>query len=115
MTKSERATISRNSARTVARRGSERIAMFGGGYGGGRWLRNSEIQGYPATVAVGIVGLIGMRRARSRGGQAAGYILAGMVGAGCYGMGKIGEEHGIKAGNDGNLFSWSSTGGVKLD
>lgn len=89
--------------------------MFGGGYAGGRFMRNSEIQGYPAPVALGIVGLIGMRRARSAYGKGAGLVLAGMIGAGCYGMGKIGEAHGIKAGNDGNLFSWTSGGGVKLD
>ncbi len=89
--------------------------MFAGGYGGGRWLRNSEVQGYPATIALGIVGLIGLRRARTAKGQAGGMLLAGLVGAGCYGMGKVGEEHGKKAGNDGNLFSWSSGGGVKLD
>jgi hypothetical protein len=89
--------------------------MFGGGYGGGRWLRNSEVQGYPATVAIGIIGLVGARRARTTAGKAGGYLLSAMIGAGCYGMGKIGEEHGKAAGNDGNLFSWSSGGGVKLD
>lgn len=85
--------------------------MMGGGYLAGHQMRNSKIQGYPATVILGIGGLLGWRRA-GRGGLRT--VMAGFVGAGCYGMGKLGEEAGAKAGNDGNLFSWDSKGGVNL-
>lgn len=85
--------------------------MGGGGYLAGRYMRNSKLDEYPMTVAVGVVGLLGMRRAKSIGGKGARLLMAGAVGAGCYGMGKIGEKHGEKAGNDGNLFSWGKKKG----
>ncbi len=90
--------------------------MVGGGYLAGRYIRNSKIQGQPASLIVGALGLLSFRRA-SRGvikglGRT---VAAGAVGAGCYGAGKVGEKHGVAAGNDGNLFSWSSEGGVNLD
>jgi hypothetical protein len=56
-----------------------------------------------------LVGLLGWRRA-GRGITRS--IMAGMVGAGCYGAGKYGEKHAIAAGNEGNLFSWGEAGGV---
>lgn len=62
------------------------------------------------TLALGIVGLVGMRRARSLGGKGARLGMAGLVGTGCYGAGKLGEKHGVKAENDGNLFSWGKGG-----
>jgi hypothetical protein len=86
--------------------------MVGGGYFGGRFMRKSEIQDQPAPLVLGIVGLIGYRRAS---GNAARMVMSGLIGLGCYGAGKMGEEHGVEAGNDGNLFSWSSKGGVNLD
>lgn len=86
--------------------------MLAGGYGAGRFMRNSTIQDQPAPLIIGIGGLLGWRRA---GRGATRMLMAGLVGAGCYGAGKIGEKHGEEAGNDGNLFSWSSKGGVDLD
>ncbi len=86
--------------------------MLGGGYLAGRTMRKSEIQGQPAPLVLGIVALVLYRRT---GRGAARIALSGVIGMGCYGAGKIGEKHGIAAGNDGNLFSWSTKGGVKLD
>ncbi len=75
-------------------------------------MRKSTIQDQPAPLLLGIVGLIGYRRAGRAGGRVA---MSALIGLGAYGAGKMGEEHGIEAGNDGNLFSWSSKGGVNLD
>lgn len=86
--------------------------MVGGGYAAGRFMRNSEIQGQPAALIAGVVGLVGYRRA---GGAAGRMVLSGLIGAGCYGAGKMGEKHGEESGNDGNLFSWDSEGGMNLD
>lgn len=89
--------------------------MLGGGYFAGRKMRNSTIQGYPAPLVLGVVGLVGSRRARSLGGKGAGLVLSGMIGAGCYGAGKLGEKHAEEAGDDGNLFSWGSEDGFTTD
>ncbi len=106
MNKGEKQTVAKSRSRAIAQAGSDRLAMFGGGYLAGHQMRNSKIGDYPMPLALGVIGFLGMRRAKSYGGQAGRLGMAGMIGAGCYGMGKMGEKAGEKAKNDGNLFSW---------
>lgn len=83
-----------------------------GGYASGRFMRESTIQDVPLPLALGVVGLVGYRRA---GRGPARSIMSAFVGAGAYGAGKLGEKHGREAGNDGNLFSWSKKKGTWTD
>lgn len=115
MNQREKSLIKSERARRVAQAGSDRLAMMAGGYVAGRFMRNSKIQGYSLPLALGVVGLFGMRKAKSVGGQGARMGMASLIGMGAYGAGKLGEEQGVAAGNDGNLFSWSSEGGIVTD
>lgn len=116
MTKSESQTVSKSRTSAIAKAASDRFAMVGGGYLAGRYIRNSTIQGQPAALILGAVGLLSFRRASRGLAKGIGRtVAAGAVGAGCYGAGKMGEEHGEAAGNDGNLFSWGTNTGVNLD
>ena len=99
--------------RGAAQAGSDRLAMFAGGYGAGHQMRNSKLGDYPMPLALGVIGFLGMRRARSGMGQAGRLGMAALVGAGCYGAGKMGEKAGEKAKNDGNLFSWGKKKGTE--
>lgn len=86
------------------RQTTDALAQMGGGYGAGRFMRNSTVSGLPLPLLAGGAGILLRRRASKTGFGRAGVMA--LLGAGAYGAGKIGEQHGEEAGNDGNLFSW---------
>lgn len=111
-TAKEKTQLTASRARGVAQAGSDVLSVGVGGYLAGRFARNSVIAGYPLPLVAGAAALF-MRRKYKSGWSRRG--VYGAVGAGAYGAGKLGEEHGEKAGNDGNIFSWSKSKGVYTD
>ncbi len=113
MTEKERAQLARRRAADRAAATTGQVVGLLGGYLGGRYARNSTIGGFPLPLAAGGVGIfLGMRGRRGRGGRIAKDLMLGM---GAYGAGQLGEKHGVEAGNDGNLFSWSKDAGFTTD
>lgn len=111
MNQAEKQSLTRSRLRSVAQATADRGMMLLGGYAAGRFMRNSKLGEWPMPLALGIGSALAMRRASTIAGKGGRSILAAGVGAGCYGAGKVGEEHGVKAKNDGNLFSWGKKPG----
>lgn len=83
-------------------------AAGGGGWLAGRFARNSQIYGFPLPLVAGGIGLFLKRKGRLSGVVRT--TAMALIGAGAYGAGKLGEQQGIAAGNDGNLFSFDKSG-----
>jgi len=115
MNQSEKAAISRKNLREKGASTRDAALALAGGYLSGRQARNSTVAGYPLPLAAGVVGLL--MKLRSRAGATNGNraISSGLIGAGAYGAGKLGEQHGEAAQNDGNLFSWGKDEGFTTD
>lgn len=113
MTEKERAQLAARRRADKAAATTGQVVGLAGGYIAGRYARNSTIAGFPLPLAAGGLGIfLGMRGRRGRGTRIVKDLMLGM---GAYGAGQLGEKHGVEAGNDGNLFSWSKDAGFTTD